>query len=120
MSSKNPAETTLTPIHSKHRRLDSDLGSIDDDKTPNGEYILNGQGLTPTESEKRANHIVSEQKRRRAIREGFERLTDIVPGLDSSHGRREAVVLKASVQYLEQLLHENAELRNRLETSEST
>jgi heteromeric Ino2p/Ino4p transcription factor len=48
-----------------------------------------------TESEKKTNHIASEQKRRMAIREGFDRLTEIVPGLEGM-GRSESVVLQKS------------------------
>ncbi|KAG9714418.1 hypothetical protein KCU73_g16218, partial [Aureobasidium melanogenum] len=39
-----------------------------------------------TEQEKKNNHIASEQKRRQAIREGFDRLAEIVPGM-SGQGR---------------------------------
>lgn len=46
-----------------------------------------------TEQEKKNNHIASEQKRRLAIREGFDRLTEIVPGLEGQ-GRSESIVLK--------------------------
>ena len=46
-----------------------------------------------TEQEKKNNHIASEQKRRLAIREGFDRLADIVPGLEGQ-GRSESIVLK--------------------------
>src|SRR5206468_1851686 len=46
-----------------------------------------------TEQEKKTNHIASEQKRRMAIREGFDRLTEIVPGLEGQ-GRSESIVLK--------------------------
>ncbi|KAK3330333.1 hypothetical protein B0H66DRAFT_57553 [Apodospora peruviana] len=61
-----------------------------------------------TDEEKKANHIASEQKRRQAIREGFDRLAEIVPGL-SGQGRSEAVVLRATVKYLvEQLRRRKA------------
>lgn len=46
-----------------------------------------------SEQEKKNNHIASEQKRRMAIREGFDRLTEIVPGLEGQ-GRSESIVLK--------------------------
>jgi hypothetical protein len=46
-----------------------------------------------SEQEKKNNHIASEQKRRLAIREGFDRLTEIVPGLEGQ-GRSESIVLK--------------------------
>ena len=52
-----------------------------------------------TESEKKTNHIASEQKRRMAIREGFDRLTELVPGLEGM-GRSESVVLQKSLSSL--------------------
>jgi hypothetical protein len=52
-----------------------------------------------TEQEKKNNHIASEQKRRMAIREGFDRLTEMVPGLEGQ-GRSESIVLKKSESQL--------------------
>ena len=52
-----------------------------------------------TEQEKKNNHIASEQKRRQAIREGFDRLAEIVPSM-SGQGRSEAVMLSATVTYM--------------------
>nr|POE79790.1 protein ino4 [Quercus suber] len=52
-----------------------------------------------TDAQKKANHIDSERKRREAIREGFDRLSEIVPGM-GGQGRSEAVVLQHTVQYL--------------------
>lgn len=60
-----------------------------------------------TEAQKKSNHIKSEQKRREAIREGFDRLASIVPGMEGQ-GRSEAVVLDATVRYLrEQIVARN-------------
>lgn len=58
-----------------------------------------------SEHEKKANHIASEQKRRLAIREGFDRLADLVPGLEGQ-GRSESVVLKKTVDYIRIQLQE--------------
>lgn len=58
-----------------------------------------------TEQEKKNNHIASEQKRRQAIRDGFDRLASAVPGMEGQ-GRSEAVVLQATVEYLKQQLAE--------------
>ena len=52
-----------------------------------------------TEQEKKNNHIASEQKRRAAIREGFDRLTELVPGLEGQ-GRSESIVLKKTVDFI--------------------
>lgn len=52
-----------------------------------------------TEEEKKQNHIASEKKRRQAIRGGFDRLTELVPGLEGL-ARSEGVVLKKTVEYI--------------------
>lgn len=90
-----------------------------------------------SEHEKKANHIASgmsfilvsafpgfpvfskedkltrdwiiEQKRRQAIREGFDRLTELVPGLEGQ-GRSESVVLKKTVDYMREQLAERRRL----------
>ena len=67
-----------------------------------------------TEQEKKNNHIASEQKRRQAIREGFDRLTELVPGLEGQ-GRSESVVLKKSVDYMRQSADERRRLLRELE-----
>ncbi|RPA72519.1 hypothetical protein BJ508DRAFT_200847, partial [Ascobolus immersus RN42] len=66
-----------------------------------------------SESEKKSNHIASEQKRRMAIREGFDRLTELVPGLEGM-GRSESVVLQKTVEYIRKNLEEEQELRRRV------
>lgn len=69
-----------------------------------------------TEQEKKNNHIASEQKRRAAIREGFDRLTELVPGLEGQ-GRSESIVLKKTVDFMRMQLQERrdliAEIENR-------
>ncbi len=67
-----------------------------------------------TEQEKKNNHIASEQKRRAAIREGFDRLTELVPGLEGQ-GRSESVVLKKSVDYMREMLQERRDLVREVE-----
>lgn len=91
-----------------------------------------------SEHEKKANHIASgrtipslahkacfgtlwteadmrtEQKRRQAIREGFDRLTELVPGLEGQ-GRSESVVLKKTVDYMREQLEERRRLVARIE-----
>jgi len=49
-----------------------------------------------TDAEKKQNHIISEQKRRQAIRQGFDRLATMTPGM-TGMGRSEATVLAAAV-----------------------
>ncbi|KAI5864884.1 hypothetical protein GGS23DRAFT_467658 [Durotheca rogersii] len=62
-----------------------------------------------TEEEKKQNHIASEQKRREAIRAGFDRLCELVPGLEG-HGRSEGFVLKETVKYMREQLLKRREL----------
>ncbi|KAL3481991.1 Maf-like protein-domain-containing protein [Aspergillus californicus] len=62
-----------------------------------------------TEQEKKSNHIASEQKRRAAIREGFDRLTVLVPGLEGQ-GRSESIVLKKTVDFMHLQIQERNEL----------
>lgn len=85
-----------------------------------------------SEHEKKANHIASgtygstqdsppptnaspiEQKRRQAIREGFDRLTELVPGLEGQ-GRSESIVLKKTVDYMRAQLAERRRLVGQIE-----
>jgi hypothetical protein len=70
-----------------------------------------------TEQEKKNNHIASEQKRRQAIRDGFDRLANIVPGM-AGQGRSENLVLQSTLEFMKKQLEEynammaEAELRN--------
>lgn len=57
-----------------------------------------------------------EQKRRQAIREGFDRLTELVPGLEGQ-GRSEGLVLKRTVEYMRQQIQERRALVDRIEQS---
>ncbi|KAF4254267.1 hypothetical protein KXW98_000381 [Aspergillus fumigatus] len=68
-----------------------------------------------TEQEKKNNHIASEQKRRAAIREGFDRLTELVPGLEGQ-GRSESVVLRKTVDFIHMKLQERQELIAEIES----
>ncbi|KAK4543915.1 hypothetical protein LTR36_004689 [Oleoguttula mirabilis] len=73
---------------------------------------MNGADNKPrlTDQQKKQNHIVSEQKRREAIRRGFDRLSQIVPGMEGQ-GRSEALVLAATVEYLKQQVAKKEELK---------
>jgi hypothetical protein len=88
------------PSHSSYRNLDIDE-SHDDSASSSSTRNQNSRERRPrkqphellTESQKKANHIASEQKRRQNIRLGFEKLIDIVPSLN--HGNRsEALILQ--------------------------
>jgi len=62
-----------------------------------------------TDQEKKSNHIASEQKRRQAIREGFDDIADLVPGLHGQ-GRSEAIVLEGATAHIRKLLAERYQL----------
>ncbi|TVY49612.1 hypothetical protein LOCC1_G000370 [Lachnellula occidentalis] len=70
-----------------------------------------------TEDQKRENHIRSEQKRRTLIREGFEDLGELVPGLRGG-GFSKSAVLIMSADWLEDLIDGNQVLRERLDQME--
>ena len=59
-------------------------------------------------------HTFPEQKRRQAIREGFDKLTEIVPGLQGQ-ARSEGLVLKGTVEFMREKLAERRELIARIE-----
>lgn len=64
--------------------------------------------------EKKANHIQSEQKRRQVIRDAFDELTSIVPGLGRAQSKSEAIVLKRTVEYIKEQRQEQNHLENEL------
>ncbi|KAH8130472.1 hypothetical protein LI328DRAFT_24874 [Trichoderma asperelloides] len=63
---------------------------------------------------RRRSRITSHQKRRQAIREGFDRLTELVPGLQGQ-GRSEGLVLKRTVDYMREQLVQRQALIDRVE-----
>lgn len=68
--------------------------------------------LTP--EEKKAHHIQSEQKRRQVIRDAFDELTVLVPGLGRSQSKSEAIVLRRTVEYIREQEQECAALEAEL------
>lgn len=66
-----------------------------------------------TEEQKRENHIKSEQKRRTLIREGFEDLNELVPGLQGG-GFSKSAVLAQAADWLEELIRGNEKLRAKI------
>lgn len=56
----------------------------------------------------------AEQKRRQAIREGFDRLTLLVPGLEGQ-ARSEGIVLHGTVDYIRKLMLERRAMIEALE-----
>ncbi|CZS87993.1 hypothetical protein WAI453_000384 [Rhynchosporium graminicola] len=70
-----------------------------------------------TEDQKRENHIKSEQKRRTLIREGFEEIGELVPGLRGGGFSKSAVLVMAA-DWLEDLIKGNEELQRRVDQLE--
>jgi len=69
--------------------------------------------LYPRMSEgRRKSHVQAEQKRRQAIRASFDKLSDILPGVESHHARSEAVVIGKCVDVLHQLQAEREALKS--------
>ncbi|KAI8371071.1 hypothetical protein BD560DRAFT_395998 [Blakeslea trispora] len=66
-----------------------------------------------TDDEKRANHIVSEQKRRNTIRLGFKDLTELVPTLKNINNSKSTILFKA-VDYIRYLNKRNKSLHDKL------
>ncbi|KAL6871172.1 hypothetical protein J3F83DRAFT_734463 [Trichoderma novae-zelandiae] len=66
-----------------------------------------------SEEQKRENHIRSEQKRRTLIKEGFDDLCEIVPGLRGG-GFSKSTMLTMTAEWLEELLLGNRELTSQL------
>ncbi|KAK4250498.1 hypothetical protein C7999DRAFT_11758 [Corynascus novoguineensis] len=69
-----------------------------------------------TEAEKKANHLASEKKRREQIRQGFDRLSAIVPGLEG-RARSEGIVLRGTIEYIRKLMMERRSMIESLEAS---
>ncbi|KAI5289002.1 hypothetical protein KEM54_004576, partial [Ascosphaera aggregata] len=66
-----------------------------------------------SEEQKRANHILSEQKRRDLIKNGFEDLCNLVPKLNGG-GFSKSMMLVQAADWLEDLLKGNDLLKRRL------
>ena len=63
-----------------------------------------------TEEQKRNNHILSEQKRRNLIKQGFDDLCELVPDLKGGGYSKSAMLVQAA-DWLENMLKGNEELR---------
>ena len=70
-----------------------------------------------SEKQKRENHILSEQKRRNLIKQGFADLCELVPDLRTGGFSKSAILVQAA-SWLETILKENEELRRNLDLLE--
>lgn len=66
-----------------------------------------------TEEQKRTNHILSEQKRRNLIKQGFDELCSLVPELRGGGFSKSAMLMQAA-DWLEDILHGNEILKAQL------
>ena len=66
-----------------------------------------------TEEQKRTNHILSEQKRRNLIRQGFDELCSLVPGLRGG-GFSKSAMLTQAADWLEDTMRGNEILKGQL------
>ncbi|KAK8258517.1 hypothetical protein IWZ00DRAFT_47825 [Phyllosticta capitalensis] len=66
-----------------------------------------------TEEQKRSNHILSEQKRRNLIKNGFTELNELVPGLKAGGFSKSAMLMEAA-KFLETMILGNQVLRQTL------
>ena len=67
-----------------------------------------------SEEQKKANHIASEKKRRTNIREQYDKLADMTPGMEG-HGRSEGRVLEEVVKRGRALKEERRQLIREIE-----
>ncbi|KAF9392744.1 hypothetical protein CPC16_003053 [Podila verticillata] len=107
--------------HQYDERLEDALAKDDHNQAPGTTGMTNKTGKKQellTDAEKKANHIASEQKRRQNIRIGFDSLVDIVPSLSDCH-RSEALILQKSVDYIQRLLHQKNQLKNKVRDLQS-
>ncbi|KAL4976948.1 Maf-like protein-domain-containing protein [Aspergillus desertorum] len=113
-SSSEPSHSPIAASRSTNAEDRHDRSS----STPTNSSRQGGAGEREkprlTEQEKKNNHIASEQKRRAAIREGFDRLTELVPGLEGQ-GRSESIVLKKTVDFIHAQLQERKNLITEIE-----
>ena len=80
--------------------------------SPSSDSDPRKQGLS--EEQKKANHIQSEQKRREKIREQYDKLAEMTPGMEGQ-GRSEGRVLEEAVKYAEILRQEREKLISDIE-----
>lgn len=104
---------------SKKRKGKADGAGPSSENGMAGKRRKSGTTAKPTrenlsEAQKRENHIRSEQKRRTLIKEGFDDLCDLVPGLKGG-GFSKSTMLTMAAEWLVDTLKGNDELKTQLE-----
>ncbi|MCJ1332517.1 hypothetical protein MMC10_009210 [Thelotrema lepadinum] len=85
-----------------------DSNGVDSPSSADGSDPLSRKaGLS--EEQKKANHIQSEQKRREKIREQYDKLAELTPGMEGQ-GRSEGRVLEEAAKYGDILRKEREQL----------
>lgn len=89
-------------------------------------HIASGESTEEAATAARAIHLLTptptsplEQKRRQAIREGFDRMTELVPGLEGQ-GRSEGLVLQRTVEFMKKAIEERQRLIREIESRGGT
>lgn len=112
-------QSATTPKPARKRKTKADVGATE---APASDVAAgkrrksnaNGAAKPPrenlTDEQKRENHIKSEQKRRTLIKEGFDDLCDLVPGLKGG-GFSKSTMLTMAADWLEEIMRGNEELR---------
>ena len=114
-SSKRRGAENTTPAYGS--RASNSPGDDDDDDSPS----IAGSGskrkrdsksrANLSDDQKRQNHILSEQKRRNVIKQGYADLNNLVPNLGSGKsGLSKSEILKEVVDYLESVVDGNKAL----------
>jgi len=109
----------FTPQITPPAHTDEDDDDDDDDEGDSNTGTIPSK-IKKDDSRRRAAHTAAEQKRRNAIRKGYDSLQSLVPNshlLDpiSSQKVSKAAILKRSTDYLMQLNKEKQHLNNQLE-----
>jgi hypothetical protein len=78
----NTNHLTITSLHKPSQAMSANMNSLNSPSGGgNGSGSNNNDRPRLTDAEKKQNHILSEQKRRQAIRQGFDRLAAMTPGM---------------------------------------
>ena len=85
-------------------------------RSRSGEQKSNRENLS--ESQKRTNHIASEQKRRDLIKQGFDDLCELIPELKGGGSSKSAMLAQAA-NWLEDLVRGNETLKRQLAEMDS-
>ena len=90
------------------RKMTSTSEDVERDRSLSAGQKANRENLT--EEQKRSNHILSEQKRRNLIKQGFDDLCELVPDLKGGGYSKSAMLVQAA-DWLEDMLKGNDELK---------